>query len=152
MTLIEVMMGMLVLGTALLAGLAGLLFSYRVADANLRALAALSSARSVAEQIVAIDYPSLLGSSLPVDVPCSSIGSLAMGTWNARADDIHNTPTNANDDLHFAINPQVTRITDSTGLDYVQVVIGVRWEETSFFTTRVRENSLTVLIAPVSSY
>jgi hypothetical protein len=152
MTLVEVMMGMLVLSTALLAGLAGLLFSYRVSDANLRALAAMSAARSVAEQIVAVPYTDLLKSSLPVDVPSSSAGSLTLASWNARVDDIHNTPDNASDDLRFSINPQVTRITDSDGLDYVQVVIGVRWEETSFFTARTREDSLTVLVAPVSSY
>lgn len=152
MTLVEVMMGMLVLSTALLGGLAGLLFSYRVADANLRSLAAISAARSVAEQVVAIDYTSLLGTTLPVDVPSSSVGSLTTSTWNLRTDDIHNTPSNPGDDLRLAINPQVTRITDSSGLDYVQVVIGVRWEEGSFFTTRIREDSLTVLVAPVSSY
>lgn len=152
MTLIEVLLSFFVVCTTCLAGLSGLLFVYRVGDSNLRALSAASAVRSVGEQLVSVDYATLFGPSLPVDVPSNPGGSLLVETWNERTDDVHNTPDNPKDDLQLKIKPTVTRVRDANGLDYAQVVFSYQWIDSSFFVPRVREDLYTMIVAPVSSF
>jgi type II secretory pathway pseudopilin PulG len=152
LTLVEVMIAMAVMGFTMFSALSGLLFSYRMAESNLRSLIALSTGRSITEQLMGLDYNSLLGPTLPADVPSSSVGSLDVDVWNARLADYRNTPDNTSDDLRIELNPHITRVVDSNGLDYVQVVVGVRWDDSTFFGTRVREEAISVILAPISSY
>lgn len=152
MTLVEVVIGFAVLATTCMAGLSGLLFAYRMSDSNLRALSASSAVRSIGEQLVAVDYATLFGPSLPVDVPSNPGGALATDTWNDRTDDVHNTPENPNDDLRMRINPTITRVRDANGLDYAQVVLTYEWVDSSFFSPRTKQDKYTLLIAPVSSF
>jgi prepilin-type N-terminal cleavage/methylation domain-containing protein len=151
-SLVEVMIGLMILGTSSLAALAGLLFSFRTSDANLRALGALAQARSVAEKAVTLDYQTLAGATLPVDVPSSTAGSLEVNEWNERRDDVHGTPTDPNDDLVFSIRPEVTQTNLATGLACSQVIVRYRWQDHSLFRPRLRENALTVVVAQVPSY
>lgn len=152
MTLVEIMMALTVAGTACLSAVAGLLMALRTADSNLLALQAASAARSVGEQLQTIDYDSLFGSSLPVDVPGSATGSLAVNAWNSRTDDFRRTPANSNDDLRYRLRPVITRITETNGVDYAQVVIQFEWTDTSFFAQRTRTDTFTTLVASVSTY
>jgi hypothetical protein len=128
------------------------LFSYRTSDSNLRALRAAAAARSVAEQMVSVDYATLFGATLPVDVPSNPGGTLTVNSWNDRTDDVHNTPDVAEDDLFIKINPSVTRVRDANGLDYAQVVITYQWVDSSFNAPRVREDRYTMIVTPVSSF
>jgi prepilin-type N-terminal cleavage/methylation domain-containing protein len=75
-TLVEVLVGSMVIATSSLAALAGLMFSFRTSDANLRSLAALAQARSVVEKAVTLDYHTLSRETLPIDVPSSTVGQL----------------------------------------------------------------------------
>jgi hypothetical protein len=68
MTLVEVLIGFFVIGTACMAGLAGLLFAYRNSDSNLCALTAASAVRSVGEQLVSVN----------TNCPNGSVGSMAI--------------------------------------------------------------------------
>jgi hypothetical protein len=151
-TLAEVLIGMTVLGTACLSALAGMLMSLRIADSNLLALSAASAARSVSEQLLAVDYVSLFNAEIPVDVPSHPAGSLIVDAWNMRTDDLHQTPGNPNDDLRMQIKPFITRIKESDGVDYAQVVISYEWLDSSFFVPRTRSDTLTMLVAPVPSF
>ena len=152
LTLVEVMLGLTIAGTAALGGLAGMLFCLRMADSNLRALTAASAVRSVGEQLLTIDYASLFAADLPVDVPSNPGGSLQTNVWNTRVDDPNETPANPNDDLQMRIRPTITRIHDADGLDYAQVVISYEWIDSSYFVPRTRSDSLTMIVAPVSSF
>jgi type II secretory pathway pseudopilin PulG len=152
MTLVEVLIGFFVIGTACMAGLSGLLFAYRNSDSNLCALTAASAVRSVGEQLVSVDYATLFGPTLPVDVPSNPGGMLTVDAWNERADDVHNTPANPNDDLRLSIRPRITRVVESNGLDYAQVVLSYRWVDSSFFVPRIREDRYTMIVAPVASF
>lgn len=152
LTLVEVMMGVLVIGTAALAALAALLFSFRLADSNLRSLTALSAARSVMEQIVALDYTTLSGTTLPVDIPSIANGSMSVSSWNNRTVDIHATPTLSSDDLVLSIWPEVTQSNPNTLFACTQVIVHYRWDETAFFKRRTREDSLTYVTSAVNSY
>ena len=153
MTLVEVMMGLLVVTLTALAALSALMFSWRLADANLRSITAMAAAKSVAEQLIALPYDQLFESSLNVDVPSSTVGSLNTRAWNDRTDDIHNTPTKTSDDLVMSINPEVTHVQDeASGVDFAQIVISYRWEQSSFFATRTRADYLTMVISKVSSF
>lgn len=135
-----------------MAALAGLLFSYRISDANLRALAATANARAVAEKVVTLDFGTLAGTSLPVDIPSMPNGSLTVNSWNNRTDDIHNTPSNTVDDLVFGIRPEVAQSNTGSGFACSQVIIRYRWEENSFFRTHTREDAITVVVSNVPSY
>lgn len=151
-TLVEVMLAMTVVGTACLAGLAGLLMSLRVADSNLLALNAASAVRSVSEQLLAVDYLTLFNTELPVDLPSYPGGTLAVETWNVRTEDFRHTPDVPGDDLQLRISPFITRVTESDGLDYAQVVLEYEWLDSSFFVPRTRTDTFTMLVAPVASF
>jgi hypothetical protein len=146
------MLATTVVGTACLAGLAGMLMSLRTADSNLLALQAASAVRSVSEQLLAVNYRALFETELPVDVPSHPSGVLTVDSWNSRTDDFQHTPDNAKDDLQLRIKPVVTRITKTDGLDYAQVVLQYEWIDSSFFAPRTRSDTFTTLVAPVSSY
>lgn len=152
MTLVEVMLGFVIMGTAALAALSALLFGWRVADANLRALSAMEAARSVSEQILTLDFDTLGGVALPVDVPSSTLGSLTVGVWNNRTDDIHNTPSNLADDLVLSIKPEVRMSSDDNPVKCVQVIVRFSWEENSFFAKRTREDAITIVRSPLTNY
>lgn len=152
LTLVEVMLAMIVIGTACLAGLAGMLTSLRTADSTLLALQAASTVRSVSEELLAVDYLSLFQSTLPVDVPSNPNGTLNVNAWNDRTDDFLQTPDNPNDDLHLSLRPSVIRVQQADGLDYAQIVIEYRWLDSSFFVPRVRSDTFTMLVAPISSF
>lgn len=152
MTLVEVMIGFMVMGMAALSALSAILFSWRIADSNLRSLAATETARSVAEQILVLDFDDLALASLPVDVPSNPGGSLTVGAWNSRSDDMHNTPDSTSDDLIMAIRPEITMSDDSSGVRCAQIIVRFSWEEHSFFTARTREDAITLIRSPVSAY
>lgn len=152
LTLVEVMLAMVVLGLAALAGLSAMLFSYRTSDANLRALAALTAARTIAEQISTLDFDTLSGSSLPVDLPSSAIGTMTVNAWNERTDDVHGTSAQPEDDLVLSIRPEITLSDPTTLFSCAQVVVRYRWQETTFFTPRTREDALTFVLSPAESY
>lgn len=143
---------MAVAGTACLSALAGMVLSLRVADSNLLALSATSAVRSVAEQLLAVDYATLFQAQIPVDLPSHPGGSLVVDTWNARTEDFHHTPDNPADDLRIQIKPTITRIVESGGVDYAQVVISYEWLDSSFFVPRTRADKFTMLVAPISSF
>lgn len=152
-TLVEVMIGFMIIGTSSLAALAGLLFSFRTSDANLRSLTALAQARSVVEKAVTLDYRTLGGEpTLPIDVPSSTVGTLLVDAWNDRRDDVHGTPTDPSDDLVFSIRPEVTQTNLATGMACSQVIVRYRWQDHSLFRPRTRENALTVVVAQVPTY
>lgn len=148
-TLVEVMLAMVVLGMSALAALAGMLFTYRASDANLRALAAWSNARAVAEQIQTLDADTLAKNSLPVDIPSSGVGSLIVNEWNERTDDLHATEGNPADDLALGLRPEVSQTASVTGFTCTQVVLHFRWTENSFFAPRLREDALTVVLSNI---
>jgi prepilin-type N-terminal cleavage/methylation domain-containing protein len=150
-SLVEVMLALMIVGTACLAALSALLFSYRTATSNLRAQAALANARAVAEQILTLDQGSLAGDELPVDVPSSMVGFLVAKDWNERREDIHGTPGNVDDDLTMAIWPEVVQPDPEGGFLCAQVIIRYRWTDDSFFTPRTREDAFTVLLSDVSA-
>jgi type II secretory pathway pseudopilin PulG len=154
LTLVEVMLAMTVVGSACLAGLASMMMSLRMADSNLRSLQAASAVRSVAEQLLAVDYLSLFEDELHVDVPSNPNGSLIPNTadWNVRTMDLRHTPDNPNDDLQLRLRPYVTHVTQTDGLDYAQIVIAYEWTDSSFFVPRTRSDSFTMLVAPISSF
>lgn len=152
MTLIEVMLGMVIIGTTALATLSALLFTWRVADSNLRALNAMEAGRSIAEQVMTLDFTTLGGSTLPVDLPSLPNGSLVVGSWNNRTDDIHNTPANPHDDFAISIKPEVAVSDDSSGVRCAQIVIHYSWEERSFFARRTREDSVTIVRSPIAAF
>ncbi len=152
MTLVEVMIGFLIIGMAALSALSAILFSWRLADSNMRAVTAMETARSIAEQILVLDYDALTLASLPVDVPSSPDGSLMVGAWNSRTDDVHNTPANTADDLILSIMPKITMSDDASGVRCAQIIVRYSWEEHSFFTPRTREDSITLIRSPVSAY
>jgi len=145
-------MSLVVVGTAALAGLAAMLFTYRQSDANLRQLGAMAAARAVAEQISTLDFDTLSNTTLPVDIPSSSTGSLTVNAWNARTDDIHGTPTNTSDDLVMSLRPEITLSDTSTLFACAQIIVRYRWQENSFFATHQREDSVTLVMSQVESY
>jgi prepilin-type N-terminal cleavage/methylation domain-containing protein len=151
-TLIEVIMSLVIVGTSALGALAALMLSFRVSDSNLRALAALANAKAVTEQILTLDFDTLGGNTLPVDVPSSSVGSLTVDQWNDRRDDIHGTTGTTNDDLVMSIRPEITQSNLTSGFGCTQVVVRFRWEENSFFATNQREDSITVVKSTVPTY
>lgn len=150
--MIEVMLSLVLVGTSALAGLSAMMFAYRVADANLRALGALSAARAVAEQMATLDFDTLAGNTLPVDIPTSATGTLTKNTWNVRREDIHGTPTKISDDLVLSIRPEVVQSNDRTLFSCSQIIVRFRWEENAFFATRTREESLTLVLSKINSY
>ncbi len=146
-------MSFIVIGTTGLAALAAMLFAYRRSEANLRELGAFSAARAIAEQISTLDYETLGGSTLPVDIPSSAVGTLATNSWdNVRREDIHSTPDRVDDDLVINFRPEVTQSDDTTLFGCTQVVLRFRWQENAFFASRTREDSLTLVVAKVNSY
>jgi prepilin-type N-terminal cleavage/methylation domain-containing protein len=163
-TLVEVMIALIVIGTSALGGLSGMMFAYRVSDANLRALAALADARSVAEQILTLDANTLAGATdpeetdatLPVDIPSSLVRSLEVNKgndkWNARTDDMHGTPDNPKDDLALSLQLEVVQPDAVTGFMCSQVIIHFRWTENSFFAPHVREDALTVVVSHIPTH
>jgi prepilin-type N-terminal cleavage/methylation domain-containing protein len=151
LTLIEVMISLLLLGGAAFAGLSAMLFGYRRSEATLRELGALACARAVLEQIAALDFDTLAGTTLPVDIPSSSTGSLTVNTWNNRSEDIHGTTSTA-DDLQLSIRPEVTRSNSSTLFSCAQIIVRYRWTETAFFSSRTREESLTLVASQLEAY
>jgi len=144
-------MAMMVLGSASLAALAAMLFSYRTADSNLRAQAALANARAVAEQILTLDQGRLGGTTLPVDLPSSSVGALTVNEWNARTDDIRGTPGYAADDLVMSLRPEVVQPDSASGFSCAQVIVRYRWSENSFFAPRTHEDAFTLVLSDVSA-
>lgn len=145
-------MSLVVVGTAALAGLAAMIFTYRLSDANLRQLGANAAARAVAEQISTLDFDTLSNASLPVDIPSSATGSLTVNTWNARTDDIHGTASKTSDDLVMSLRPEITLSNSSTLFSCAQIIVRYRWEENSFFATHLREDSITLVMSQVESY
>ena len=152
MTFPEVMIGFVIIGTAAMAALSGILFSWRLADSNLRALGAMETARAVAEQVITLDFETLAGVTLPIDVPSNPSGSMNVGVWNNRTDDIHNTPGVTADDLIMSFKPQFAFSNDESGVRCAQIVIRYSWEEHSFFSSRTREGAITLIRSPISAY
>lgn len=152
MTLVEVMVSILVLGTTALASMSALLFSYRMADSNLRSIGAAAAAQSLAEQVLVLDYTTLSQDTWPIDLPSSAIGSVNVGEWNPRTDDIHNTPDESSDDLVMSFRPEIAQSDPSSGFLCSQVIIHYQWQEHSFFNERTREDSITIVVSNVPSY
>jgi hypothetical protein len=152
MTLVEVMVGFLVLALTVLSALSGIMFAWRVSDSNLRAVTALEIARSVSEQIITLDFETLQLTTLPVDLPSSPSGSMTVGIWNNRSEDIHDTPANTADDLIVGVWPEIEVTEDSSGARCARVVVRIFWEENSFFTRRTREDAVTIVRSPVAAY
>jgi type II secretory pathway pseudopilin PulG len=151
-TLVELMLAVSLAGTACLAGLAGMLMALRTADSNLLSLQAAAAVRSVSEQLIAVNYLALFETELSADVPSNPGGTLTADIWNSRTDDFHHTPDNPRDDLQLKIKPSVTRITQTDGLDYAQIVLHYEWLDSSFFAPRTRSDTFTTLVAPISSF
>lgn len=150
-TMVEVLMSMVLIGTASLGALSGIMFIYRVSDANLRQLGAVAAARAVAEQVATLDFDTLDDATLPVDIPSSSVGSLTANAWNDRTDNIHGT-SRTDDDLSLSLRPEITLSDSSTLFSCAQIIIRFRWVENAFFRPRTREDSLTLVMSKAESY
>jgi prepilin-type N-terminal cleavage/methylation domain-containing protein len=150
-TLVEVILSMAIAGTAALGALSALMFAYRMSDANLRQVTALAAARAVAEQISTLDFTTLAGTTLPVDIPSSSGGTLTVNTWNDRTFNMHGTAATS-DDLVLSLRPEITRSNASTLFSCAQIIVRFRWQETAFFSPRTREDSVTLVMSEVATY
>jgi prepilin-type N-terminal cleavage/methylation domain-containing protein len=150
-TLIEVIISLAIVGTAAMGSLSALLFAYRMSEANLRQVTALAAARSVAEQISTLDFETLSGTTLPIDLPSSSTGTLTVNDWNNRTVNFHATTSTA-DDLVLSLRPEVTRSNSSTLFSCAQIIVRFRWQETAFFSPRTREDSITLVKSEVATY